>query len=262
MSNPPNLCVYCGRAGVTKEHFWGAWSRKYAFVKNSRSEHTIDRFLNGDLNIVELSKKGHLQRPGSNRSQTMKIACRECNGGWMKSNLDSAIPILKRLHDGYWGHVTEPEAAILVRWIAQFTMSYEFADRETVMIPQAIRTEFAMRNSLSGHWVAAIGIATPATGSEPVHHRAISLRHPDGREEPMQVTVLMFGRLIAMSVYSAFPTPNTVFTAISEMSLAIIHPPGSVVLRPSWGHNEETVPLVVQAVSNAFSKWIDATELS
>jgi hypothetical protein len=227
-------------------------------VKNTRNEHTLNRFLNGDLNKIEFSKRGHLDRPGSNRSQTLKIACRACNGGWMKSNVDAAIPILKRLHDGYWGKINEDETAKLARWIAQLSMSHEFADRETVMIPQEVRTKFAMQNELLGNWVVAIGIATPTDGSEPLYHRALSLVRPDGREENMQITVVMFGRLLAMSVYSEFPTPSTIFTAVSEMSLAVIHPLEHDVVGPSWGHNEETVSIVVQAVTDAFKKWTDA----
>jgi hypothetical protein len=251
VSNPPNLCIYCGRPGVTKEHFWGAWSRKYAFVKNFRNEHTVNRFADGDIDKIAQSRKGALNRPGSNRSQSMKIACRECNGGWMKANLDAAMPILKRLHDGYWGNVTDAEAVKLSRWFIQFTMSYEFADRETVAVPQEVRTQFAIEGSISGYWVIAIGVATPVTGREPVYHRSLALRFPDGREEPFQVTALMFGRLIALSVYSTFPTPIAVLSAVSDMSLAVIHPSQTEICRPSWGHNEETVPVIVQAITDA-----------
>jgi len=258
MSKPPNRCVYCGLPGVTKEHIWGAWSRKHAPAKFPRNEHILERYHDFDIRGAKSSRKGHLDRPGTTRSQTMKIACGQCNSGWMKANVDAAIPTLTRMNYGYWGKITDYEAATLTRWIAQFSMSFEFADRDTVMIPQSVRTEFSKTNQLTGNWVIAIGVAMPVTGKEPAFHRALGLTHTDGETEPVQVTAFMFGMLLAVSFYSHFPTPSPVFSAISDMKLSVIFPlPSNGVVRPTWRHSEETVPIVVDAITAALSKWAE-----
>mgnify|MGYP000426180220 CR=1 FL=1 len=189
----------------------------------------------------------------------MRIVCRACNEGWMKANVDAAIPVLTRMNYGYWGLVTESERTALVRWIAQFCMSYEFADRETVMIPQAVRTQFAKNGELAGHWIIAIGVALPVTGQEPIYHRGMGLVGPDGSVEPIQVTVFMFGMLFAAAVYSAVKIPKKLVTTVSDMRLTTIYPPKkSGVIRPTWQHSEYTIPVVTNALSDAFIDWEDS----
>jgi len=176
----------------------------------------------------------------------------------MKANVDAAIPVLKRLNYGYWGKITEYERNALVKWIAQFTMSFEFADRETAMIPQEVRTQFSETGELTGHWIIAIGSAIPVTGNEPVHHRGMVLIHEDGSTEPIQVTAFMFGMLFAVAIYSAFPTPDEMLLTMSDMRLSTIHPiSNKSVERPFWQHNEGTVLVVVDSVSDAFTAWAD-----
>lgn len=259
MTVKPRFCIYCGKEGVTKEHVWGRWSRKHAPGTHPNFPHIVDRYLNFDPNGEKSSRKGHLNRPGSTRSQTMKIACKVCNNGWMKANVDAAIPILTRMNYGYWGKISNLETQALVRWIAQFAMSFEFADRETVMIPQAVRSHFAETTQLAGHWIIAIGNAEPTDGSDPIYHRALGIMEGDKITGPAQITAFMFGKLFCLAIYSSFQTPPDVLRAVSDMKLCSIYPfSDKNIEKPYWRHSEITVPIVVDAISDATVKWAES----
>lgn len=258
MAVNPKLCIYCGNKGVTKEHIWGKWSRKHAPSTHPNFPHMVDRYLNFDLNGERSSRKGHLNRPGSTRSQTMKIACQACNNGWMKANVDAAIPILTRMNYGYWGKISSIETEALARWIAQFAMSFEFADRETVMIPQSVRSHFAETTRLAGHWIIAIGNAAPTDGSDPIYHRALGIMENGEITGPVQITAFMFGMLFCLAIYSSFPTPPELQRSIFDMKLCTIYPlSDKPIEKPYWRHSEVTVPIVVDAMSDAFSRWLE-----
>lgn len=207
MSKPPKLCVYCGSTGVTKEHFWGRWSIKHG-TPGSGTKHTIVHWTD-PLNLSgPVAKPGVLQRPGQIRSQTLKIACRSCNTGWMKRIVDDAIPILERLHYGEWKNLPQEEREKLSAWLTLFSMSYEFADKRTVSVSAGER--FSLKDTCrpSRHWQIAIGGAELAEPyADLVTHRAISWLPTNRWSGNLsgQVTLLVFGRLIALVCYWEFP---------------------------------------------------------
>lgn len=243
----PNVCIYCGTPKVTKEHIWGRWSRRHALAQFGRSEHKIVRYPNKDFNAQGIASRGALTRPGSYRSQTLKIACVKCNSGWMSDNIDTIIPLLKRMNYGYWGDISESDLRNLARWIAQFTMSYEFADRETVCVSQPERSAFACGEELSDNWAIAIGNALPLVGNDPVYHRALGVDdNKNGREKRSKIAIFMFGMLFCACVYSETHLSPEVFRAFSNVQLVTIHPPtGQVVRKPRWQHHESDMPLII-----------------
>ena len=200
MSRPPNICVYCGSAGVTKEHIRGAWSVRHA-PRLGRTSHTLVKTDKFDPSIVLSQTKGPGDRPGTPRSQTLKIACRACNNGWMKDIVDRAIPIVGRMNYGYWGRIYEFEARALEHWVALFVMSYEFCDRSTVCISYDERQRFRLTSKLSDSWHIAIGYADISAWSDKTVHRAMRIIQEDGSESHACITVFLHGNLIALAFY-------------------------------------------------------------
>lgn len=249
----PKTCVYCGKQGGSKEHLWGKWSREHALHKTEKSTHALVRFLDGSRTGPTLELKGALERPGSTRSQSLRIVCEPCNNGWMSRVVDRARPVLTRMNYGYWGAVSGEEVAALSRWIAMFTMSFEFADRETVCIPQHVREEFARGDDLGPDWLIAIGFVTPRTGLEPAIHRAFRFSIDSGHEAMIQCTVFIFGRLICLSNHSVAGCPPRLSRMAQDMKLCGIHPAPAVVAKPLWEHDESSVEMIIEAMSDAIS---------
>ena len=230
MSQPQQLCVYCGNPGVTKEHIWGKWSRKLAPNAPANNEHVIVRPRLGDKNAT--MTKGAMNRPGNPRSQTLKIACRWCNGGWMKKIVDDAIPILTELSQDIWLELSDDSRRRLAAWIVLFTMSHEYADRETVCVSASDRDNFRKSGVPSSHWRIAIGRIEPVPDVDSGIHRAIELA-PDvvwSGHRRSQVTAFVFGKLLAVSYYSECPFSFSFEAHAREMKL-----------RTLWPHNDKFV---------------------
>ena len=248
-------CVYCGKRETTKEHFWGKWSRRHAPRKFDRTSHSLVRFVDGTRDGRTLEFEGALNRPGSPRSQSLRIACADCNNGWMSNTVKAAEPILTRMGYGYWGTVTAEEATALARWIAQFTMSQEFSDRETVCIPQHVRSDFAKGVELNSDWLIAIGYAFSGARTEPVHHRAFRLTSEDSMAAAMiQCSVFLFGKLICLCYHSVAGTPERLHRMAQDMKLSIIHPAPAKIEKPYWMHDDRSVALIIEAMTDAI-RW-------
>lgn len=169
---------------------------------------------------------GALNRPGMPRSQTLKIACADCNNGWMKLIVDDAIPILKLIGAGSWWDLSERECNILSSWLTLFTMTYEFADRSTVAVSTSERAAFRLLRSPSSHWHIAIGIAALTPGQDPTFHRCLALS-PDviwSGNRKSQITALAFGTMLAVTHYAEHPIDARLDELSAKLGLLTIWP--------------------------------------
>ena len=164
---------------------------------------------------------------------------------------DAAQAALIRMNYGYWGDVSEDEIASLSRWIALFTMSHEFADRETVCIPSHVRKAFSQGAELDSDWLIAIGYAVPKIGNDPVFHRAFRFTNEDGQQAMIQVTIFMFGMLFCLCYHSVAGTPERIYQVVHNSRLAIIHPQGERICKPNWVHDESSIDIIMEGMSDA-----------
>lgn len=208
MSRPPKRCIYCGATGVTKEHLWGSWSRKLARATFPATEHIVTRFVAGEISPA-LVAPGPLTRAGSPRSLTLKVVCRACNNGWMKENVDAAIPLLKRLHDGIWWNLLDEERTVLAVWAIQLTCTWEWADRDTIAVPQKERNHLRMYHTPSPYWAVFAGRFSSLTNNDYVFHRRLDLSPTSALNcyPRSQITTITFGDLIMQTYYgeAGFP---------------------------------------------------------
>jgi len=163
MSRPQNKCVYCGAFGVTKEHIWGQWSRKTAYYQlivlplRPNFAHRVRRPLTENKEQLGSLEEGPGQRNGCPRSVSLKIACRQCNGGWMKEIAESAAPILKRTEVGQWWNMSTNERQAIAAWATMFFMSFEFLDHESIMVNAVDRKKFSDSSEPPKNWYVWIG---------------------------------------------------------------------------------------------------------
>lgn len=255
MSKPQRLCVYCGKPGVTKEHFWGRWSRRHALTKHDRVHHELASWEDpyNEASAITI-KRGMMTRPGAPRSQSLWIACRDCNGGWMKHIVDNAIPIMTRLSFGYWGRLSDDDRCTIANWATLFTMSYEFVDFRTVCVSQAERELFRSAGRPSKQWKIAIGFGEPNIDADRVTHRALALSAEYKMADPnSQITVWFFGKLIIVTMYSKFLIPLDWSTLSKRLALAPLWPlDGMAVQKPFGIHGDGAIDEILTAVHTGF----------
>ena len=84
-------CIYCGRSDhMTEEHIWADWLRQY-IPRDMPRHKLVSAVVHSDLskNTVDIRK-----REGDPHSRKLKIACRDCNNGWMSRLQTNAKPYL------------------------------------------------------------------------------------------------------------------------------------------------------------------------
>lgn len=219
-----------------------------------RTEHIIERPVGDDPWGPKVTTKGALSRPGSSRSQTLKIACRSCNNGWMKRIVDNSIPILKKIGEGHWELNSKEEQLALATWITLFSMSYEFADKETVCVSEYERRAFAKSSVPSGHWRLAIGYVESTPGREVTLHRAMRI-HPDiewDGHRKSQITCFVFGLMIAFAYYAEFSTIYEFEWFARANGLAPLWPLPNDLRKPLRVHSDESVNELIQVFSMTF----------
>src|SRR5436309_1950120 len=91
MSKSPGKCVFCGGPGLTKSHIWAAWVERLMNISDSLpSEHSIT--FNDFIDPAQSRPEKRSSRQGSNLKRKPRNTCGACNGGWMSSIENSAIP--------------------------------------------------------------------------------------------------------------------------------------------------------------------------
>jgi hypothetical protein len=188
-----DTCAYCGKpAKLTKEHIWGKWSAKH-----------LDPPTRGGVHLVRLNtpevKKGAQHGRGPTRSRTLRIACDDCNGGWMKDVNERAKPTLVRLAKGEWWYLSPYERQNLAAWATLFTMSYEHSDIATMAALPSERLKFSINHHPPAHW--AIGIARYEGNNyyeDSIQHTAFIA----GGSMNTQTTTILFGKLV-LHTYSS-----------------------------------------------------------
>jgi hypothetical protein len=146
---PPGKCIFCGGSGMSREHIWPEWMQNYfpAAGPDARSAHIVNTL--GQSNSFE---HGRLHRSHDILYQKLRIACRQCNNGWMSQIVEAAKHILVPLLRGEWPVLNADGASKLAAWITLFTMVIEFADPKTAAVTAEERATFKRTKSPLPNW--------------------------------------------------------------------------------------------------------------
>jgi hypothetical protein len=107
-------CVFCGSAGkLTKEHVFPSWLRTQANVDL-------------DLGLETLRRGGRViarRNGGRAFNRTARIACENCNTGWMSALETRAIPLLLPLLDGFEAQLDDRAQETVASWSVKTTLA-------------------------------------------------------------------------------------------------------------------------------------------
>jgi hypothetical protein len=88
MSKPQKRCIFCGAAGMSREHIWGNWLKKYVAAtmpKHSSSVHVVNPPGESDFFKV-------WTRSGDPLRSNVRVVCVNCNNTWLSGIQDAAKP--------------------------------------------------------------------------------------------------------------------------------------------------------------------------
>lgn len=113
-------CVFCGGAGLTKEHVWPSWLKYVFYMAGPEIVHELlDR--NGQL--------VRLRRSVSLDAQVRRV-CGDCNNGWMSRMEDATRPVLEPLIRGEPITLSADHQEVLAKWLTKTGMMLELATHD------------------------------------------------------------------------------------------------------------------------------------
>ncbi|HEY7810960.1 MAG TPA: hypothetical protein VIA98_11320 [Allosphingosinicella sp.] len=145
----PKRCIFCQeQTKLTREDFFPQWFRElYPAPPESQKSR-----LNAQVSwherdpatgeIVTIVAPGKLARPGDLADQTLRIACRPCNNGWMSRLQQAAKPHLVPYIKGHWIRPSRAARKVISSWATMFAMVVEFADEPSAVVPPIEREVF------------------------------------------------------------------------------------------------------------------------
>lgn len=157
---PPGHCIFCGNAGLSKEHVWSDWLKQ---IHPRGSQHFAEHG-GGFEKVSDFS--GPQRRPiiykgkqGSLLGTKVRIVCENCNSGWMSEIVDKAKPPLIRIFRGEQVTLDGEDQKNIAGWIAltSITAQYISRDQKFVSIP-AWQRRFLLKNGYPpDEWSICLG---------------------------------------------------------------------------------------------------------
>lgn len=151
MAKAQGFCIYCGSAGLTKEHMWADWLRRY--IPREMDHHKIQTTVEF-ANRVEESFTRH---NGDAHVRKLRCVCLGCNQGWMGRLQQTAKPFLVPMLTGEPIALHRNGQTAISAWAAMFTMTAEYMDPAKVAIPADERRWLRSHGRPPHHWRIWIG---------------------------------------------------------------------------------------------------------
>lgn len=106
-----NNCIFCGllltEKTISKEHIFGK-----SIAKNLLE-------VSEDWKVHDSVTKTNLKGGGEFRFLTSKSVCRDCNSGWMKTDMDHAIPVMESIFASGFSSINHRQKIILWKYLAR-----------------------------------------------------------------------------------------------------------------------------------------------
>ncbi|RVU13194.1 hypothetical protein [Methylobacterium oryzihabitans] len=157
----PKCCVFCGSTSTTKEHIFPRWLERELGGMRSITPHRISRVTRSEdgYNILSRPSAGRLDRNNEMQKQ-LRIACNECNNGWMSRLQEAAKPtivyLLRRMRSTgpftATHYLTQQQCHDLSKWAVMTSMVIEYADIPTVAVSQDHRNYFRETQNIPESW--------------------------------------------------------------------------------------------------------------
>lgn len=152
MPKPQGKCIYCGGKGLTHEHLYADWIRKY--LSTPTDAHGIEEVETSPTG-QETRRLNH--RSGDLHSKRIRRVCKTCNNGWMSQLQEAAKPLLTPMLDGDTITLNRQKQKIIAAWATMIAMTGEFAADRFVAVPQSDRDALRRTQRTPLNWRIWLG---------------------------------------------------------------------------------------------------------
>jgi hypothetical protein len=149
---PVGVCIFCGNAGVTKEHLLSDWLRE-EFPRRAEDTHTL-------ATVVSWTPKPTLReerKQGHSGSRKIRKVCRTCNSGWISRLDDAAKRIATPLIRGAQVDLSTQDQQWLAAWLSKIAMVADSAQAQSGTVEQIDRDWLRHRGLPPLLWEVWIG---------------------------------------------------------------------------------------------------------
>jgi hypothetical protein len=150
-SLPSHKCIFCKARGLTYEHVWPDWLRRY-----------VPRSLPRHSSQVQEVYKDHQTSAvktwsGDPHSRRLRVVCKRCNEGWMKEFQDAVKPFLVPMLDAKPALLTPYQQKLLAAWAAMCVMTGEYYSPDLACVPFEDREYLRLYREAPKDWKIWIG---------------------------------------------------------------------------------------------------------
>jgi hypothetical protein len=215
MPKTQSFCIYCGGAGLTKEHLYADWLRNY--IPRRGDMHGIQSMIIAP----DTTSRSVTMRTGDTHTRKIRRVCgggkEHCNTGWMSELQQDVKPFLLPMLKDEPVALSRSAQKTVSTWAAMTAMTGEFLDSndEFVAVPQWQRDYLRENQRVPPGWRIWIGRYRWAEGVERWTHHVMSLAE-EGYQGPAGDT--------------SYP-PNTQTTTICVGNHLVIHVMSSCVAK-------------------------------
>jgi hypothetical protein len=152
---PAGRCIFCDQPGLTKEHLWPDWLKRF-LPRKATTHHTTN--MSAIAGNEVLAPEPQLTRQtGDIKSRRLRVVCRACNNGWMGRLQEVAKPKLVPLLRGTWSELSAGDCEALSAWAVMFTIIVERLDVNTAAVTAAERRVFSLDRRPPANWIVWAG---------------------------------------------------------------------------------------------------------
>jgi hypothetical protein len=167
---PPGKCIFCNGTGLSKEHIWSDWLKKYLKQDSSSQQLITDLFLDHTTKTAYI-REVRKDFQGTMNQRKVRKVCEKCNNGWMRKTVDDSLTFVKSMIHGEPVSLNRHSQVALSAWIAISTVMAEFTDHpEKVIIPAADRKTIMETSAPPDLWTIYIGKYSGTKWGGPIWH--------------------------------------------------------------------------------------------
>jgi hypothetical protein len=204
---PLGRCIFCDQPGLTKEHLWPNWLKRFLPRKSTTHIHTTGRSLvDSGLAGTDVFVRDQLKRQtGDIKSRRVKVVCGTCNNGWMGRLQEAAKPKLAPLLRGIWSGLSAGDCEAISAWAVMFTIIVERLDLNTATVTAAERKAFSVDRRPPANWMIWAGHCKEWPWD--FYHRAWAIgREPNAmKPSDSQTTTFEVGELLLHTYSTTAP---------------------------------------------------------
>lgn len=221
-------CIFCGGFGVNKEHVFGKWLKPY-FPRDEHSTHTFGTV--GPSAIWGIPKIKENVRQGHVGTSKVKVACKNCNGGWLGTMEETVKPILIPLFTCERTNLSPEHQKILATWVSKTAMTSEYANPREDGISQEEREWLMNKLEPPPHWVVWIANYSGGDWSElgAIQNRgnlqASPISGPNVIKYYVHATTFGMGRVVFLVVGSTWEAIPEIFGGLEGRGMLRLWPP-------------------------------------